>query len=97
MWLQLDARGFEFRCPGQHVRRRWANVAEFATMTANYLSYVVYADGTQANWWELNRIWFFDRKAWLRDTYGLGAKNLADVMNAWRERALAQSSDEKPP
>jgi hypothetical protein len=70
------------------VRRAWDDVAEFTTMSANYLSYVVYTDSAPAKWWELSRILFFGGNAWFSDTYGLGAKNLADLMNAWRKIAL---------
>jgi len=89
MWLRLDAQGFEFRFAGPRVRRDWDDVAEFTTTMFNWWWFVVYADRTPAKWWELSRILFF-RNAWFRDTYGLSAKDLADVMNAWRERALAQ-------
>jgi hypothetical protein len=88
MWLRLDAQGFEFRFAGRHVRRGWDDVAEFTTRTANYWSYVVYTDRTPAKWWELSRILLFGGNAWLRDTYGLGARNLADLMNGWRKSAL---------
>src|SRR5262249_31080926 len=88
MWLRLDAQGFEFRFPGRQVRRGWDDVAEFTTRTANWWSYVVYTDRTPAKWRELSRLLFFGGNAWLPDTYGLGAKNLADLMNAWRKSAL---------
>jgi hypothetical protein len=91
MWLRLDAQGFEARFAGPCRRRNWGDVAEFTTwMIRRWWPFVAYADRTPPKWWELSRIFYFWGNAWFRDTYGLSAKDLANLMNAWRERALAQ-------
>jgi len=90
MWLRLDAHGFEARFAGPRVRRDWKDVAEFVPWMIRWWPFVVYTDRTPAKAWELSRILYFGGKAWFRDTYGLSPKDLAELMNAWRDRALAQ-------
>jgi hypothetical protein len=93
MWLKLDAEGFEFQFPGHNLRREWQDVAEFSIWPTTYWTFVTFADRIPAKWWppklwDLNRILAFGDRSWLHDTYGLRAKDLADLLNAWRAAAL---------
>ena len=95
MWLTLDEHGFAYRFPGHDGRATWDGVAEFEVWPVQYLNYVTYADGKPTRWWQLNRL-YFGGGTWIPDTYGLGAENLAALMNAWRKRALAQPGSGEP-
>jgi hypothetical protein len=90
MRLTLDAEGFDFTFPGRLGRQRWNEVGDFTATTANRIPFVTYDDGKRTAWWQLNRVLYFNRKAWLPDTYGLRAQDLARLMTAWRALALAR-------
>jgi hypothetical protein len=91
MWAKLDADGFETRnLWGGRKHRRWRDTDEFTERWVSAMPYTVYNDITPSSgWWDrLNRA-YIGGKSLLPDTYGLGAKNLAYLMMAWRQRALA--------
>ena len=90
MWMKLDVDGFEWRNLWSfRKRQRWADSTEFDVISANFWQYVVHGNRTQPELSGLGRLLHFSGKAWLPDTYGLGAADLAALMNAWRQRALA--------
>jgi hypothetical protein len=86
--LVLDTEGFEI----QHVfgvsQKRWADVAGFSPFFLVIL--LRYSVGDRGFRQKLNRqtVWFAH--------LGLGAKSLADLMGAWRERALALPTGNMP-
>ena len=95
MWAKLDAEGFETRDVwGRRERRRWHDTDRFTIQRVNYVPFTVYDDVNPASdWWDALNRWYIGGKSLLPDTYGLGAKNLAFLMTAWRQRALARKVD----
>jgi|ERR1043166_5281579 hypothetical protein len=90
MWMKLDADGFEWRNLWSfRKRQRWADSTEFDGITANFWQFVVHGNTTSTKHGRVGELLSFSGKAWLPDTYGLGATDLAALMNAWRQRALA--------
>jgi len=94
MWARLDAEGFETRTVwGSRRRRRWRETAGFAPLWINFWHYTAYDDDNPpSGWWDAANRAYAGGKSFFPDTYGLGAKNLADLMTAWRQRALAPPS-----
>jgi hypothetical protein len=95
MWARLDVEGFETRDVwGCTKRRNWSDTDGFAVLPINFSSLVVYSDTKPADgWWDaLNRP-FIGGKSFLPDTCGLRARDFAELMTAWRQRALAQPAD----
>jgi hypothetical protein len=98
--LTLDADGFETRLfYFFRNRSRWKNVAHIKVATpalplaSAKVKFVWFND---SRW---NGRWFTPKEssvsgydAGLGDTYGLSAEALADLMNRWREQALAAGS-----
>jgi hypothetical protein len=88
--ITLDAAGFEVR---SWVRRRrdWKDVRGFGTGSVGIINTVVYADSTRSGFWaEVNRRFLGGPNAYLGDTFGFAAHELAMLMHAWRRCALSQ-------
>ena len=86
--LTLTADGMEFRNTWRGpLRRRWDQVAGFAPMHVANAWRVVYEDETVRNSWQ-------GKQRLLPDTYRMGAMNMAALLAAWRERALAACKPE---
>jgi hypothetical protein len=81
--LTLTAESLEFRNTLRGpVRWRWDQVSGFATIHVAHAWRVVYDDETKrGSRWGTQRL--------LPDTYRIGATNMAALLTAWRERALA--------
>jgi len=89
--MTLDAGGFKV----SGLRRRqsnWPDVANFTTWTATAITWsVIYDDQADRSvLGKLNRL-FGGHNAFLPDTYGLRARDLARLMTLWRDRALKQT------
>jgi hypothetical protein len=81
--LRLTRDGFEFpRTLRGCKRHQWRDVQDFAPMYVGKMWHVAYNDETRKRSW-------MGHNALLPDTYRLGAANLAMLMAAWRQRALA--------
>jgi hypothetical protein len=53
---------------------------------------VVYVDSTRHGFWaEVDARYLGGPNAWLADTFGFTADELAVLINRWRQRALSQS------
>jgi hypothetical protein len=87
--LQLDARGFEITAFYRKRRVAWKDATDFTTWTYRGTSLVIFNDASMRLTWlvRLNAL-FCGHNNSLPATYGLPAQALADVMTAWRERAL---------
>jgi hypothetical protein len=88
--LTLDRESFQARSLFRSHRYEWRSTTAFAVgQIGPGGSMVMYDDPTQrgklADW---NRQQF-GRSSALAETYGLGPEALAELLNAWRERALA--------
>jgi hypothetical protein len=95
MWAKLDTEGFDTQNVwGRRRHRRWQDTDGFTAQWINFWPCTVYDDVNPASgWWEaLNRA-YIGGKSLLPDTYGLGAENLAYLMTAWRQSALARRVD----
>jgi hypothetical protein len=95
MWARLDFEGFETQdLWGRRKRRHWRDTDRFAVRWVNHWPYTLYDDVNPASdWWDALNRWYVGGRSMLPDTYGLGAKNLAHLMTAWRQRALAHGVD----
>src|SRR5262249_11150735 len=95
MWARLDFEGFETQdLWGRRKRRHWHDTDRFTVRWVNHWRCIVYDDVNPASdWWDALNRWYVGGKSMLPDTYGLGANNLAYLMTAWRQRALAQGVD----
>jgi hypothetical protein len=95
MWTSLDLEGFETRDVwGSRKRWIWSDADGFAIQDINHWPSVIFDDANPAKgWWEAINRAYVGGQASLPDTYGLGAKNLANLMIAWRQRALARRID----
>ena len=93
--LTLDREGFVAKSLFRAHRTRWVDAQGFATsvIPPSHQRLVVYDDLTQAPG-ALTRInvSITGRNAALADTYGLSADDLANLMTAWRARALGASA-----
>ena len=88
--LTLDREGFEARSLFRRHRYQWRTVSTFSIgQIGPGANMVMYDDPTErgklANW---NRQQF-GRSSALAETYGLDPEALAELLNAWRKRALA--------
>jgi hypothetical protein len=88
--LTLDREGFEARSLFRRHRYQWGTVSTFSVgQVGPGGTMVMYDDPTEhgklANW---NRQQF-GRSSALAETYRLDPEALAELLNAWRERALA--------
>jgi hypothetical protein len=95
--MTLDRDGFEVVYPFRKKRYRWTDVSAFEWQYWTRGTYVVAfddlrkGDGILA---AVNRATGF-RNSGLPEDYGLGEKQLAELLNQWRDRALA-SGDREP-
>lgn len=93
--LTLDAAGFEVCSLFRRHRIAWPHASRFTAATfslpgANRKSMVGYdQDGLKGAGADFSRN-AIGRNAALPDTYGLSVEELARLLTAWRERALAQ-------
>jgi hypothetical protein len=87
--LRLDREGLGVSLSKRgYYRVRWSEAAQFRS----FWCVAFYVDSTppQNRWDGFNRAYLGgDYRLWL-DTFGLGAKDFTRLMNAWRERALAE-------
>jgi hypothetical protein len=90
MWMKLDAYGIEYRFWMKHEPRRWSWAAkDFDVKYLGFKSSVVtFEDSAKANWWELNRILSYGGRQRLPNVTDLNDKDLAQLVNLWRARAL---------
>jgi hypothetical protein len=85
---EFETRGFETRRYAWRHRQRWSEVTQFRP----FLLLAIHFDTRlpHGSWDKFARAYLGgDARVWF-DTFGLGAKNFARLMNAWRERALTQ-------
>jgi hypothetical protein len=91
--LRLGRNGFEVTHFFRRRRTRWRDVTDFtaARIRPSHLRVVVYNDA-RASTRLIARVnvAISGRNADLRDTYGLSADELAELMAAWRASALAR-------
>ena len=87
--LQLDSEGFEQNMLGRKFACRWEDVSEFGTWRVSGNQFVVFNRvkdrGTVMG--PLNES-LTGASAQLGDTFGMKAEDLAETMNAFRDRAL---------
>jgi hypothetical protein len=89
-WLRLDAEGFEFNQMFRRQRVAWHDAAGFLAVDVPGASreLVCYDDvNVSEKMADLNRS-MAGRNAALPEAYDLPAEDLAQLMNAWRDRAL---------
>ena len=95
MFLTLNATGFECGFVWSRMRRSWRDADRFTAVTMMVKGitqyFVAFDDATRtAGFWNAVALAIDGRNRRLPDTYGLKAADLARLMTAWRERALAQ-------
>jgi hypothetical protein len=87
--VKLDVEGVEISHALWRVyRMRWSEVARFRSYL--FLAFHVDTKPPDGRWDRFQRAWLRGDYRFWTDTFGLGAKDFACLMNAWRERALAQ-------
>jgi len=88
--LRLDREGLDVSVSKKrrHYRVRWSEAAQFRSFWC--LAFHVDARPPQNRWDTFNRAYLGGNHRLWFDTFGLGAKDFARLMNAWRERALAE-------
>jgi len=90
--MTLDREGFELVFPPRKKRYRWKDVSAFDRQYWSRGSYVVgFDDETRKGggiFAAVDRAIGFRNTALFED-YGLGEKQLAELLNHWRDRALA--------
>ena len=90
--MTLDAAGFEMGAIGFTRRKQWKDVRVFSPVTIGGINRVAYVDSTRHGFWaELDARFLDGSNAWLADTFGFTADELAVLINRWRQRALSQS------
>jgi hypothetical protein len=85
--VSLDAEGYEIHYIFGVDRMYWSGVRQFRS----FLFLTLYTDTRppRGSWDRFGRTYLGNNhRAWT-DSFGLGARNFARLMNAWRERALA--------
>jgi hypothetical protein len=85
--ISLDVEGFEFHLAfGRVYRIRWSAIARFGS----FLFWAFHLDTRppSGRWDRFQRAYLAGDYIFWMDTFGLGAKGFARLMNAWRERAL---------
>lgn len=77
--LDLDRNGFTINAYAWYRARRllWADVGDFGTRSFRFMVFATYQKRATG------------RQQLIPDTYGRGADELAQLMNEWRRRALA--------
>jgi hypothetical protein len=94
--MVLDAEGFGFPSAWRTRKRlSWKTTSGFAAIIIGKNPCVSYIDDNRGPGLFRSANRFFGGDALLPDTYGLGAVNLARLMSAWREHALAVQDDSK--
>lgn len=94
--LRLDAEGFRVRQAWRRYRTRWTDVSPFEVATlpiplaTQSVLAVIYDDATaKGSKLAAVNVGLTGRNAALPDTYNFSHAELAELMNLWRERALA--------
>lgn len=94
-YLRLSRDGFETRLARNSKTIRWQDTSEFAvvSISRNVPKLIVFDDAAvdRAGAAGLNRR-FVGRNSSLAETYGLTHEALAELLNAWRARALEQDA-----
>jgi hypothetical protein len=85
--LTLDIEGIEMRNIISYCRR-WQEVEQFRSFP--FLAFFTDTSPHQGRWDRFGRAYLAGKYRMWPDTFGLGAKNLTRLLNAWRERALAR-------
>jgi hypothetical protein len=85
--LTLDIEGIEMRNIMRYCRR-WQEVEQFRSFL--FLAFFTDTSPPQERWDRFGRAYLAGKYRIWPDTFGLGAKNLTRLLNAWRERALAR-------
>ncbi|WP_052097510.1 hypothetical protein [Achromobacter sp. RTa] len=95
IFLRLSRNGFETRLAWSSKTIRWQDTSEFAvvSISRNVPKLIVFDDAAvdRAGAAGLNRR-FVGRNSSLAETYGLTHEALAELLNAWRARALEQDA-----
>jgi hypothetical protein len=86
--ITLDAEGFEIRYPFSTRYMHWSEVGQFYSFL--FLAFHVDTRPPHGRWDRYQRAYLGGDHRFWNDNFGLGAKNFVRLMNAWRERALAQ-------
>jgi hypothetical protein len=97
MFLALDATGFVCRTVWPHMRCSWRDTDRFTTVDVMLYRVMVHRvafdDATRnAGFWSTLTRGVYGRNNQLPDAYGLPAEDLARLLTAWRERALASQN-----
>jgi hypothetical protein len=89
--LQLDGQGLQFRHGWQTRCTRWADssIFEVATLPPANWALIAYDDAASKSTMGSLNASITGRSSALPETYGLYPKELAQLLNQWRERALA--------
>jgi hypothetical protein len=86
--LTLDAEGLELLQPWGARRLYWSEVTKFRSYMG--LAFHVDVRPPKGSWDRFQRVYLGSRHRMWTETFGLGAMRFARLMNAWRERAIAQ-------
>lgn len=95
--LELDADGFTIHNFGRETRERWDECADFKVYRVSRVEQVAYdrARDVDTHKGEMNRT-ISGRSSGLPDTFGMTGEDLAALMGAYREAAVARSWEAHP-
>ena len=90
--LTLDEKGFEQVMMGRSLKCNWHDVSDFGVMRVSRNKFVSFSQAkdegkVMAN---LSKTITGNHSGALGDTFGMKAKDLAELMNAFRDRALSR-------
>lgn len=96
IWLRLDEVGFQASLWVRRAPEHWNQISDISVHTLNFLNKLVtYQTTRPPSAWNLNRLILGGKKQLPPKGVhcGLRTSDLANLMNAWRQRALAKSHD----
>ena len=87
--IRLDIEGLEFHFAFRRVyRMRWSEIAQFGSFL--FLAFRLDTRAPCGRWDRFQRAYLAGDYVFWTDTFGLGTKGFVRLMNAWRDRALAE-------
>jgi hypothetical protein len=91
--LMFDEKGFEWRSTLRGGRGLWSSTSDFVSLSTGAGSRIAYKEmNPRKSWSEVLDRWYLGDRSNFPNNYSVRADELAELMNAWRERALSSRS-----